>query len=417
MKKILLLTAFVLSAFIASAQEDCSQVSSGSISNGGFLGGNTNQLLAVDIPVFEGTTFAVSTIKLNLIGPSTYVDIIIRSDNSGVPGTIIDTYSNVDITSSTIVGNNFGFDFYQVTLDVASLNLVFDAPTGVSRYWMEVLSDADGWESDSSVEVGLAGAFANSNTTGVWTIGAGDYVYELIGQCEGDFPVLYCSASAGSCTFESITNVTFADLNHTSGCGAGYNDYTDMVATVTQGETVQLSVTVETDEDDYIFVFIDWNNDGLFDGANESYQIAGPVEISQAYTFDISVPEDAAVGQTRMRVFLAWDEPDTNACSSVDYGEVEDYTLNIQAAANLNDFFASNISIFPNPTADIFNLVSNTSTFENVKVTDLNGRTVKNINVNSLSSTEVNISDLTSGMYFVTVQTDNGSGSTKIIKK
>jgi len=72
--------------------------------------------------------------------------------------------------------------------------------------------------------------------------------------------------------------------------------------------------------------------------------------------------------------------------------------------------------VYPNPANDIFNIESN-SAIKNITLTDLNGRTVKNINVNSLSSAEVNISDLTAGMYFVTVQTDNGSGSTKIIKK
>lgn len=94
-------------------------------------------------------------------------------------------------------------------------------------------------------------------------------------------------------------------------------------------------------------------------------------------------------------------------------------TLNgvVDNTASVNDFFANNISIYPNPTSDIFNLASTTSTIESIKLTDLNGRVVKNINVNSLSATEVNISDLTAGMYFVTVQTDNGSGSTKIIKK
>lgn len=72
--------------------------------------------------------------------------------------------------------------------------------------------------------------------------------------------------------------------------------------------------------------------------------------------------------------------------------------------------------VYPNPANSFFNIESS-SAIENITLTDLNGRTVKNINVNSLSSTEVNISDLTAGMYFVTVQTDNGSGSTKIIKK
>lgn len=98
------------------------------------------------------------------------------------------------------------------------------------------------------------------------------------------------------------------------------------------------------------------------------------------------------------------------------FAYIDNFQIN-EPTASVNDFFSQNISIYPNPASDIFNLSSATSTIENITLTDLNGRTVKNINVNSLSSAEVNISDLTTGMYFVTVQTDNGSGSTKIIKK
>lgn len=42
-------------------------------------------------------------------------------------------------------------------------------------------------------------------------------------------------------------------MNHTSGCGEGCGDYTDIVVTATHGETVQLSVTVEAD---YFFVLL-----------------------------------------------------------------------------------------------------------------------------------------------------------------
>lgn len=222
--------------------------------------------------------------------------------------------------------------------------------------------------------------------------------------------------SAGDCEFESITNVSFAGINNTTACDPGFSDY-DLTAQVVQGDTYTLSVTIETDVDDFLYAFIDWNNNGIFNDSGEVYQLASGVAVSQAYSMDIAVPSDQYVGEIPMKIFLAWDVADLEPCDAINYGEVENYKINVQAAASVNDFFAKNISIYPNPASDMFSLVSTTSTFENIKVTDLNGRTVKNINVNSLSSTEVNISDLTSGMYFVTVQTDNGSGSTKIIKK
>lgn len=222
--------------------------------------------------------------------------------------------------------------------------------------------------------------------------------------------------SAGDCSYESITNVSFAGIDNTTECNPGFTDY-DLTAQVVQGNSYTLSVTIEVDSDDYLYTFIDWNNNGIFNDEGEMYLLAEAVAIAQPYTLEITVPADQYVGEVDMKVFLAWDIADLEPCDAIGYGEVENYKINVQAAASVNDFFAKNISISPNPASDFFSLTSNTSLIDNVKVTDLNGRVVKNIVVNSLSSTEVNISDLTAGMYFVTVQTDNGSGSTKIVKK
>lgn len=92
---------------------------------------------------------------------------------------------------------------------------------------------------------------------------------------------------------------------------------------------------------------------------------------------------------------------------------------NIVATSNLgtSDFFATNFSAYPNPSTGIVNLASKNNTAINaVQITDLNGRVVRNTNTNGVSETQINISDLTTGMYFLNVQTDSGSGTTKIIK-
>src|SRR5690554_4007580 len=217
MKKTLLPISFVIAAVVgANAQDPCSQASPGTISNGGFFGGDNNQALAIDIPIYEGTSFAISTIKINTVGAATYFNILIREDNAGVPGNVIDTYNNVTITGATVVGNNVGFDFYENTIDVSSEDISFSSTSGDIRYCMEVQSDANAWESDTTVSVGLAGAFANNATSGAWTIGAGDYIYELIGECTGDVPMVYCAGGAADCTYETITNVTFGGINNTT---------------------------------------------------------------------------------------------------------------------------------------------------------------------------------------------------------
>lgn len=91
--------------------------------------------------------------------------------------------------------------------------------------------------------------------------------------------------------------------------------------------------------------------------------------------------------------------------------------LSIDRALSTDDFFATNFSVYPNPSTGLVNLASkNNMAINTIQITDLNGRVVRNINTNGVSETQINISDLTAGMYFLNVQTDSGSGTTKIIR-
>lgn len=227
---------------------------------------------------------------------------------------------------------------------------------------------------------------------------------------------VYCSsANATDCSYESITNVTFSGINNTTACDTGLNDYTSMIATVTQGQTYPLSVSIESDSDDYVFVFIDWNKNGKLDDDGEIYTVADGVDTTQAYTLDIEVPADAVVGETRMRVFLAWDNPNLTPCSSVTYGEVEDYTINVQASSSTGDFMTSTFSVYPNPAKDVLNISNNTGAeMSSLTIVDINGRTVKQVNSNV---SQINISDLNAGVYFVNIKSNEGSLTTKIVKQ
>lgn len=85
--------------------------------------------------------------------------------------------------------------------------------------------------------------------------------------------------------------------------------------------------------------------------------------------------------------------------------------------AGTSDFFAKNFSVYPNPSTGIVNLASkNNASINAIQLTDLNGRVVKNLNANGVTDMQINISDLTSGVYFLNIQTDAGSGTTKIVK-
>ena len=52
-----------------------------------------------------------------------------------------------------------------------------------------------------------------------------------------------------------------------------------------------------------------------------------------------------------------------------------------------------------------------------ITVIDINGRIVKTGDTNELSNAKINLSDLTSGIYLLKIETERGITTEKIIKK
>ena len=64
------------------------------------------------------------------------------------------------------------------------------------------------------------------------------------------------------------------------------------------------------------------------------------------------------------------------------------------------------LSLYPNPTQSVLNLSADLQGRTEVKVLDLQGRTVKHYVVNGLSALRLNVSDLQSGVYFLFVSNE-----------
>ncbi len=156
--------------------------------------------------------------------------------------------------------------------------------------------------------------------------------------------LIYGSSSATSSFDEEIFNVTFGTLNNTSNCastapGPGsvnrmYSNYTGAVAApaVNIGSTINYGVTVGTCNGWYgvqTKIYIDYNQDGLFTGANENVAtIASSNNV--ANTGNIIIPAGATPGITRMRV-VAVEGTVPGPTGNYTWGETEDYCINIVA--------------------------------------------------------------------------------------
>ncbi|ESU28182.1 hypothetical protein FLJC2902T_15270 [Flavobacterium limnosediminis JC2902] len=82
-----------------------------------------------------------------------------------------------------------------------------------------------------------------------------------------------------------------------------------------------------------------------------------------------------------------------------------------------DDFISSKLSVYPNPVNNVVN-ISNAENLQinTVVINDINGRTVKTVNVNGVAETQINVSDLNSGIYFMNIETNEGTATKKIIK-
>jgi len=159
-------------------------------------------------------------------------------------------------------------------------------------------------------------------------------------------PAGYCSA-AGDNSAYSITQVNFNTINNSSAKPAPYSDYTSQSTNVLVGSTYPLTVNVNTNGNNQVFAkaWIDWNNDGDFVDAGESFDLGSVTNVANGKTslcpLNITVPAGAVVGATRMRVACNYWQAVFGPCSG-ETGEVEDYTINIynpaitSSAATLN---------------------------------------------------------------------------------
>lgn len=74
------------------------------------------------------------------------------------------------------------------------------------------------------------------------------------------------------------------------------------------------------------------------------------------------------------------------------------------------------VSVYPNPASDYILLWSRDNNIRSVSMTDLNGRTVKTITVENALNPQIDLIDLSSGVYLMNVVTEKGNVTKKILK-
>ncbi|WP_426474456.1 choice-of-anchor J domain-containing protein [Chryseobacterium balustinum] len=230
---------------------------------------------------------------------------------------------------------------------------------------------------------------------------------------------------------EPITLVNFAGINNITDdeeyVGNPHEYFLDQIGTVTQGETYNITLKGNTAGSTFtnrFAVFVDWNQNGTLNDPGEVYEVTQTITGSTGLdaiqaVHPIAVPTTALTGNTRMRVKKIYGTTNLlNPCSGGDYGQAEDYTINVlNAQLNVTEATKKNtaLKVYPNPVANILNIDS-ASKIKSVKIYDLSGKNVLTEIVDT-NKPAINVSSLTSGTYVVTAESETGLQSAKIIKK
>ncbi|WP_179316573.1 GEVED domain-containing protein [Winogradskyella undariae] len=176
--------------------------------------------------------------------------------------------------------------------------------------------------------------------------------------------VVYCvpSQMSSNDTYH-ITNVSVGDLNNASdGSASNYEYYNTISTDLFFGNTYP--VVVDFSGQGYnttgLGVWVDFNNDGDFDDVGEDVYSGtqAPTISTGSYSFNLTIPNTASFGVTRMRLSLLHNVVGTPCSYSYQSGEIEDY--NVKLAGSSLDPIANddNFSVLTNSGSGVGNQIN-----------------------------------------------------------
>jgi subtilase family protein/GEVED domain-containing protein/type IX secretion system substrate protein len=179
------------------------------------------------------------------------------------------------------------------------------------------------------------------------TLQRGQQAYSLI--LSGIGGQAYCTSAPASSAGTRIDSVTFSNIQNPNPAGCTtYTNYTNLTAQIHRDQVVPISIKLSscdaTIAAKMVKVYIDYNNDGVFDPVNELVAQSGVINGNGVFNGTITAPSNLIDGNyTTMRI-VAEETTDPSTilpCGTYGKGETQDYRL--QIINNIQDFGVSQI--------------------------------------------------------------------------
>ncbi|MBL3657046.1 M4 family metallopeptidase [Fulvivirga sediminis] len=241
----------------------------------------------------------------------------------------------------------------------------------------------------------------------------------------------YCSARGNNVSYEWIDHVQLDSINNKTLSDNGYGNFTDQTTTLSKGSayTIYFSAGFKSSAyKEFWGIWIDFNQDGKFNAEGEQI-VTGSSSASGVLSSEFVIPDSALTGTTRMRVAMKYNSA-PEPCESFEFGEVEDYSVNIidgllaftpvgvESSKSLEyEEIKREISLSPNPVKDRLHIaLPDQMEVLEIRLTSLNGKEVRNVEIDK-ERREINMSTLPQGVYIILVQTERYKIMEKVIKE
>lgn len=232
----------------------------------------------------------------------------------------------------------------------------------------------------------------------------------------------YCDSAlyTTGCTFspaDEINDFTLSNLSHLgSGCSGGtfgYGDFTVSQPSINliPGGNYTWTVTCPFSTNEYVSIWIDMNDNGSFGDANELIYQSTVASTTSNLTGSFTLSSSALLGNHRLRVRLTYGSTMAlaNSCTAYTYGEIHDYTCNINGGITTNTVSANFFCIGSGASLNvnvpyIVSGVYNAANIFTAQLSDSIGSFASPVSIGSLASTS-------SGTINATIPSTTSSGA------
>jgi hypothetical protein len=308
----------MLFAYVSANAQSMTYVSSTTtqkITSSVGVGSANNVIIGVEVVMTPtGTPVNLTQLDLSTLGTVSLTDIsnlkvwYTGSNSLFTTGNQFGSTVSTPAATASVTGSQgltTGVNYFWVTYDIASAAVV---PNAVDGECSSLTVDGNVQTPSVSAPAGTRAIRPDyCNPTYANPCSSDDYINNLW-------------------TSGALTNVT----NLSSGCNGNPNNrifYPNMVVTVAKTGSFTINYQCDVNTFDQGFkIYIDFDQDGVYSASEEVASAPSSFDLN---TTTITIPCTALPGFTRMRVRCAYNTTPGGPCSSENYGEVEEYPVNI----------------------------------------------------------------------------------------